>query len=374
MTVFRIDGFETYGDGSLSNADIESRIEDCNETDFFEASGGFSGSKGIVTGYDGEGYSMQWPLFNTSQSEFFAYYYPDGTGRHNDYYNPTNSSSIPMACGIRIYIPDTTDDLSYSYLRILSGTNTSQSLFFIRDSDKVGFDPASGAEYISSSCLTKGQWHYVEAEWKMTSAGQGGYIKMWVDGVSVLDETSVDVSGATFYTSYGVQLGVGQYGGASSPSDSSELTKFDDMYVMAMDNGDTAPLGPVRIKALKPSGDDSVQWTPSTGASNSDIVSRDDLAETSQIDGASLDVDVYDLDDLTGADSVHCVQVMAWAESAALNSIIIGLDNGTSDVDNLGFVPSAGPVARVEGHAVDPSGAAWTPSSVNSVKGRLENS
>jgi hypothetical protein len=221
--------------------------------------------------------------------------------------------------------------------------------------------------------LTADTWHYIELEWKFTTSGNGGYMKIYVDGNEVLDTGAENMTTFTFFTSYGFRIGCS---GNTNQTGGSRFA-FDDLYAMEIDGVEhTAPLGACRVLAMRPSGDAVPNdWTPSTGSDNYALVDDTDVDETDYVDAtATGDDDHYDLTPLDGVSTVHGVRFDVACEVVdGTPNLHIGCDNGTADEDDMGIpgMGVSGVVNVQEFHQKDPDAADWTESSVESVEATI---
>ncbi len=69
-------------------------------------------------------------------------------------------------------------------------------------------------------------------------------------------------------------------------------------------------------------------------------------------------------------DTAHAVQVTVICEAVSSDEVLeLGFDDGTADLDDRGDIEVAEGLYSVQTcHNVDPSNAAWTQSSINSVE------
>ena len=206
MTVFRIDGFETYGGGTTSNADIESHIGATLQTTHNIVSGGLSGNKSLVSAETG--LALQYPTLGSAQGDFITYEFPDGSYRHKNLKVSTNSSIDEIVCGFRIYIPNITDNQDVTLFQNLTGVTTVATTVSILGGTGMRVRDASSTNHDVTGVLTKGQWHYIEVEYKMTDAAGGGFMKVYVDGTQQIDTGNVSIASFSFFAQYGCRLGV----------------------------------------------------------------------------------------------------------------------------------------------------------------------
>ena len=371
MTLITFDGFETYGDGTEAGSEIEDRIDNTFEMRTVPTNPSFrpdTEDMTIVDDFETAGKALRFPTPRTGRTLYVEYEYPSA------YQVSSNASAPDMACGFRYYNPvrnPVASPTNTDIFHLLQGSGSTLTQIQL-DSDytSLTMNPDSGSSVTATDVLTEGAWHYIEAEWKFCSAANGGYFKLYVDGVAVIDEASVNVATATFWTSYGLSIGIAG-GNETTPLDPDHRVMLDDVYVMELDGVDhTEVLGDVRAKLLSPTSDATPNdWGPSTGGNNYALVDERDWDETDYVEGdVTADDDHYGLDTLAGA-SVHGLRVDAVVKATdGTPTLHIGFDNGTADESNRGIIGTATTVMEVGIFPLDPSGSAWTVSSVNSVE------
>jgi hypothetical protein len=377
MTVYIMDGFETYGDKTTAGSDVQANINATTAggdglITFTQGSGGHGGDLAIVDDHLAEGFAVEFPPFDTARSEWITYSWPSGSGRFPDKIVSTNSSAPILGCGFRFYNADWTvasgspTNIIWQVMNSVSAAGA--KLTVMDDKTTLRFTDSDSISYDASSALTAGQWHYIELEWKQTTK-PNGYVKVSVDGTVVIDESDIDMSGFTFFTTYGFRIGLQA---AGSNQTNTDQYKFDDVYGMEIDGVDhTGLLGDCRVKLLKPNSDATPNdWTRSTGADNFGRVDVQDWDTTEYVDATSTgDDDHYGLETLGSVDTVHAVRVDAVVEAVdGTPTLHIGLDDGTADEADMGTIGTGSAVQKQAVFNEDPSGAAWTQSAVNSVE------
>lgn len=377
MTVYIMDGFETYGDKTTAGADVEANIDatdgngDVTVDWFASVSGvGHGGNVSLVDDYLTEGLALEFPPFDSARQEYITYFWPDGTGRFPDKIVSTNSSSPVWGCGFRFFNADWTvssgSPVNVFWYLMNGSTSAGANLRVQSDKTTLRFTDADSITYDAASALTAGAWHYIEIEWHQHTTG---YAKVFVDGTLVIDTGTCDMSGFTFLTTHGFRIGVVN-SGANQTGGSNY--RFDDLYGMEIDGVEhTSLLGDSRVKLLKPNSDATPNdWTPSTGTDNFGRVDKQDWDTTEYVEAdATGEDDHYGLETLGAVDTVHAIQVDAVVQAVdGTPTLHIGTDNGTADEADMGTIGTASPVQMRALFNEDPSNAAWTQSSVNSVE------
>lgn len=368
MTVYLCDGFEAYGNTSSAGADVETIFNATNRQAYTNVSGGHGGDVALIDDFETLGYAIQLPQLDAGRGEWLTYEFPDGTGRNPDYKLSANASSPIMCTGFRFYNATTTPALAVTIFQLLSSsTGSTCSVSRLSDETSLRFTDASSVTHDATDCLTPDTWHYVEFEWKYTTGANGGYLKIYVDGTEVLDSGAVSTVSATFFSSWGWRVGCA----VSSNQTSGNQFAFDDVYGIEIDGvTHTAPLGSCRVFAMRPASDSSVTFSPSTGGDNFALIDEDSQDQSDYVEsGVSGDIDKYGLTPVTNVTSVHGVRVdCSCVAIGSATTFAIGLDDGTLDEDNMGSIATVTPGNIQEFHALDPSGSAWTESSVEAVK------
>lgn len=372
MTVFLCDGFESYGDTGSAGADVQALFNATNRQLFQEVSGGHGGDMSLIDDFESVGYAIQFPDLDAGRSEWLHYEFPDGTGRHSDYKVPTNASAPIMCCGFRFFNAAVSPAQTFiMWYNTVTSTSTASAMRRLSDGTSLRFTDASANTFDATDCLTPDTWHYIEIEWKLTTGGNGGYAKVYVDGNEVINTGNTSIASFTFFNSFGWRIGCS----ASANQTGGTNVAFDDVYCMEIDGVEhTAPLGACRVLAMRPSADAVPNdWTPSTGSDNYALVDDTDVDETDYVDATtSGDDDHYDLTPLEGVSVVHGVRFDVACEAVdGTPNIHIGCDNGTADEDDLGTVATGSTQNFQEFHDKDPDSADWTESSVESVEATM---
>jgi hypothetical protein len=273
-----------------------------------------------------------------------------------------------MCAGFRFFNADTTPGLTSEIFGILSGVSTAPSSLD-RDSDNTSLIfYYSGGDVRADDCLTPDTWHYIEVEWKLTTSGNGGYAKVYVDGNEVIDTGAVNIANFSFISSYGFRIGVQ----ASTNQTAGNNFAFDDVYCMEIDGVEhTAPLGACRVYAMRPTADATPNdWTPSTGSDNFALVDDTDVDQTDYVDATTTgDDDHYTLGSLQNTDTVHAMRIDVACEAVdGTPTLHIGFDDGTADEEDLGTVATGSVQNFHQTFEEDPSNAAWTKSSAEAIE------
>lgn len=373
MTVLIVDGFESYGDDTTVGSAVETNISATNEIDFVTISGGHAGGNvSLIDDFEAVGFALEFPDTQAARSEYVRYSWPDGTGRFADYQVSTNASSPVFCVGFRLFNPTIVPSSTITGT-IFSGLNSATGTAYTVRVDSNGTDLTlvdnDGISYTAASVLSLDTWHYIEVEWKQTTIANGGYCKIFVDGNEVINETSIDLAGFTFFSTYGFRIGIGTSGVNQTGGTNWAI---DDVYGMVIDGVEhTAPLGACRVYAMRPASDDSVTWTPSTGGSNFALIDETDLDQSDYVEsGVGGDIDKYGLTPLDNTSAVHALRVdVSCTAIGSGTAFAIGLDDGTLDEESKGTVATGSTQNFQQVFEADPSGDPWTESTAEAVKG-----
>lgn len=378
MSVFVMDGFETYGDKTTAGATVESNISATDGADvdvtFVQISGGHAGGNvSIIDDFATEGFALEFPDFQAARSEFVRYEWPDGTGRFADKQVSTNASAPVFCVGFRLFNADWTVGAGTVVSTIFNALNSSSGTAFSvsiqNDKTTLRLTDNDGTNHDAASALVAGQWHYIEVEWKQTTDANGGYGKVYVDGSEVIDTGTVDMSGFTFFSTFGFRVGIGSSGGNQTGGSNYAI---DDVYGMEIDGVEhTAPLGVSRVRVLHPTSDATPNdWTRSTGADNYALIDEQDWDTSDYVDGATTgDDDHYGLTTLSSGATVHGVQIdCVCIATDGTPTLHLGFDDGTADEQSQGVIGTGSTVMKRQFFEEDPSNAAWTDTSINAVE------
>ena len=368
MTLYLIDGFETYGNKSTTDADLQSNLDNTIRVTHTLGGGGhIARDLAIIDDFETQGFAFEFPTLSAGRSEYIVYENPDSHPRLGDFVVPTNGLALTFCTGFRFFNASQTPAQDTEIFTLMtSAVGLAASVDVSSNEADLIYYPMSGSSTTISSVLTADTWHYLEFEYKFTTSGNGGYMKVFVDGVEQANITSSNVASATFYNTYGFRIGCN----AGSNQTAGTKYAFDDVYSMSIDGVDhTAPLGPVRVIKLAPSSDATPNnWSPDIGTTNYTQVDNQNWDNTSYVEAATTaDDDHYGLETLGTVDTVHCLQIDVVAQAIdGTPNLHVGFDNGTADEEDLGAIGSQSQDRAL--FDADPSGSAWTVSSVNSVE------
>lgn len=377
MTIINIDGFETYGDGTTSFASIKANIEATDNLRSTTTTGLLPVGYSIVTGFNSVGLALKIDDTGSSSSRGEHVSFAYGSG-FND---TTGALTKEYVFGFRYYNGEL-DSASVVPARIIwnntigtysaSPSHTRASSLQVRpDGTTLRYTPMTGSAVDAALALTVNTWHFIEIHYKPTNTANSCFMKVYVDGALVIDNSVGNVVSATFYRSLGCQLGCTSSGGSNDGPDSVGAT-FDDVYILHVDGvTHTDVLGDVRVVPLAPTGDSTPNaWTPSTGTDNSALLDETDWDTADYVDATtSGNDDHYTLENVD-ANTVMSVRVDSVCQATSgTPRLFIGLDDGTASESDEGVIGTGSVVQKTALFNLDPSGASWTPANLNSVEG-----
>lgn len=327
------------------------------------------------TGGSPTGSNGRWSSTGSTSSSIVAGRYG---GRQMEYYNTVTaktdyldlvSASQTVRGGFSLYVENL-----YNFGVLTSG----QPLFDVRDaSNTVHCDftlDASGmfrcrraaSTSIASSDKTiqkvmGARYHHIEFEIYIHDTA--GTVKMWIDGVQVMNGSSLD-------TANSATLSVGRFAWrATTALDTYHY--IDDVWIT-----DGTSYGDCRFEQLLPTGDDTVALTPSTGSTNYGVVDEAVVNTSDYVSGTTAgDKDTYTLADLPSTlDEVMTAMVVAYANNITPAGTSRAFLVSGATTDNTPAITNTTTFSRIqEIHDVDPdTAAAWTVSGINACKVGVE--
>jgi len=373
MTYITCDGFETYGDATTSFATLKTNVEATDDRRWVTAIGLPNGAN-IVAGYDSIGLALEVDDGGSSSARGENVVTAFGSG-----YNESTAGSKEYAVGFRYYNAELLSSGTVPHRRIwwntvgtysASPSHSTASLLEVgNDNTTLRYTATSGGLQTFAGTFTVNTWHYIECHYIPAPAGSGGFMKIYVDGSLIVNDSVNNVVSATFFKNLGMRIGSNVSGGNNNLA--VETPKFDDVYAIEIDGvTHTDVLGDCRVIPLAPTSDATPNdWTPSTGANNYALIDETDWDTTDYVDAATAgDDEHYGLDTLSGTTTVHGVRLDAVCIAVSgTPTLHIGFDDGTADEDSMGVIGTGSTVQKVADFPLDPSGASWNESSINAV-------
>jgi hypothetical protein len=211
-------------------------------------------------------------------------------------------------------------------------------------------------------------------EMRTVIADTGGLIDVRVDGTSVASVSNVDTRNG----GSGVANRIEIWGMIQSSNIG--RTIYDNLTVNNTTGAaPTSWPGARRIETIFPNGDDSVQWTPSQGSLNYDLIkdATPDLLTWVQSNTVGQ-VDRYDLQDLSGTPTtIDAVQLVTRAGRSDTGARTMRgfIRSGTTKANGATFTPVATPsgqYVRDTWHTDPDTSAAWDAAGVDALKAGVE--
>lgn len=364
MSWIAIEGFEVYGDTSTADADVETAI---NKRPLLEYETGASdpGPPSLIDDFEATGYALRMPATLSGEESRVEFEFPAS-------FQQTTNGSVPVyLIAARIFVPDDAAEASKVLWRFKSA-DAGGNLIILSvagNGTDLTWDDSSTTATISGA-VTPGEWNYIEAEFKPTSSGNGGYAKVWVDDSSVYDSGARNIA-ATFFSTWGIEFVAQQL--LSGTGD--EWIGFDDIALYTIDGAThTERLGPMRIARLAPTSDGGPNdWSPSTGTDNFAVIDEVELDTADYVEATTDgDDDHYGLESMPSATAVHCVQLdVECIATSGTPTLHFGFDDGSADEDSEGPIGTGSNTVARGQFGQDPSGSDWTESSVNTVEATI---
>ena len=213
-------------------------------------------------------------------------------------YIPTTN---PFLVGFNVYV---TDSGGTSFMEIGNYTD------FLYDGTlgRIGFSWYKGSLYTPAGSVPMNEWHYVECL-VYSNTVNGGYVKLWVDGVLEAEQSSLDFQSNDIGS---VEL-IG--GGGSATIDDFYV---DDLYVLNNCSISTTPFGPGEVITSLPNGNgNSSQLLGSDGnsADNYQLVDENPPVTTDYVgSGTDGEKDTYAFENVSSGVEIRGVLLSHYAQ------------------------------------------------------------
>lgn len=312
-----------------------------------------------------------------------------GTGAMKFFANRHNRKVLPVAgdvqmgmCGI--YLMELPSDSTCMPICYLDGNSFPQCAVKITPTGAlqgyIGYNsvlgPSSTGATIgsaSSPVLVAASWQHME--WEIKIHDSAGYIKVWVDGLLVLNETGHDTKGTS--SANAEQFFHGRDSSAVGDPDMTidDLCLYDDAGAIY----NVAPIGIRKVYTCFVNGDTAqTDWIRNGGASDFGRLNENPSDEaTSYVYGAPGDISDYDCEDLpVGVTTVDGVMPQVKARKSDSGTAFLQTGVVSAGVDELGDTVAPGTSFTYYQPNVferDPNGdIAWTRTSFNASYLRLD--
>ena len=334
MSFYFIDGFDCYPNINDTSDGLQAFWSVYNQYgDMSIGTGRFGGQCITVNGY-----------INGNNGQFFK-----GI-------TSTNTYALGFASRMNQFIPGTTDyGFQFAIIggsSIGIGMNANQQYYVYKDSTTL---------CTSSLFISVGSWHYIELEVNLNSST--GFVNLYVDGL--LQASFTGDTGNTPCTS----LGWGLY----NAQDYLHTTNhsFDDVYVKNVATRE----GERKVQTLVPASDYAVQWTPSSGSTNYNLVNSLPVPPTTANNVSTITVgyqDLYNVTALANSPSIVStvqIRVVGSKDAASPKQIATVIQSGSTTTVGTTYAITNSPLYYTDIYDNDPNiSGAWTKDTVNALK------
>lgn len=294
-----------------------------------------------------------------------------GSANNNFWISQVLGSDSTFICGFRFRfdaLPTATQKLLFIY----DASGTEKATLQISTGGVLSFVSTIGGTGITGTgaTLSINTWYWIEFKVKFAT-GTGGDYTLKVDGSSAQTQSGINTVGFgnSVWSSFGVDSPV--------LSTSAKYYWFDDFYVADSTGSDNnTMLGDVRVIGLFPDADAGTnQFMPSSGTDHYAVVNEANPSNSTYLDGASGDVELFTHADLTEGGGIfgvsHRVQIEKTEPVApdAKLKCVSGATTSNGTTEKL----SASPYVMERIHELNPDGSsAWTRTTLNAAKFGVE--
>lgn len=364
MTFRWIEGFETIG----TPATPDTTVMDALTLRFNPTSSNLSDEATLIDDFENSGATaLRMPSDDTFGSYGLRLELPDSLKNGG-------ASAPDLVVGFRVKPHDlTTEGTTPDVIRIhYSEVNAlDESMSFSADGTDIIWDDATGVETISD-VVDPTSWYYIELEFKYANAGDGGYLKIYVNGTQVFSDASRSIS--SFSRSiWGIQFRCDE----TADGTGDKWLGFDDIVIYDLDGSDhTEAIGPVRIRRHGPNADGgTTDWTPSTGTDNYALVDEVTVDDTDYVETSTDNtVDRYELENSeAGIGNIVGVGVEAecFNTVGGTPTVFTGLKNSTTDEEGTVVDDTVDNTYVRSCHTNHPDGGDWTNSTFDAIESHL---
>jgi len=242
-------------------------------------------------------------------------------------------------------------------IRLMTGVSYQGELVLTSTGHLNYYRGASSLLGTTSETLPMGTWTYVEL--KVYVDNSIGTLDIHFNGQSVLSLNSIDTLASAASTITEVQFHPIKY------------FSIDDIYIYDDIGGVGSMQGPIAIEQLLPTGDDTHNWTPSTGANGYEVVDNPEIEDTTYISDSTVNtVELWSYEDLSEIDGAILAaqqHTRAGSDDVGLRTIDIICESGaTTDSTSVGLTTDGGFDVIEVIYEDDPNtSSAWTISNLN---------
>lgn len=336
-TFLLIEGFDVYPNVS-GTAGLESR-------GWTLPSGGSSGSVFVAGLFGGQAMTM-----GSGGGNVAGFGYP---------IYASGSGATDITFGFRFKIVQLASE--YPVISLLNGGVNGTMICGIGFNQAQQFYGWRGSNYTGTvlgqtASISTGSWHYVECALHVNNAT--GTMQVWLDGISAFSFTG-NTGNAT----------IDNFMLAGGINTSSILFTVDDLYVIT---GSTR-LGERKVETKYPTANDSVQWTPLTGANWQEVSETLCDGDSSYNDTVTVNnQDTFAMQALSETpgtiDAVQVRNAVRKTDSTAHTYASI-LKSGATTSTGATYTPGTSYGYDIDIYSTDPNtSSAWTAAGVNAVK------
>lgn len=284
------------------------------------------------------------------------------------------AANATVGAAFRIYIAGMpTADTKGWYIMFKDVNNSVQVMANVQTTGGIKFYRGGTFSNVLGSTsvpvLVANAWNHVEI--KVTVSDSVGEIKLYVNGVPKLTLTGIDTKETAETTIAQIEHTIGQ-----SDFTGGGYTYLKDLvYWDSTGTQNNDVLGDVSVITLKPTGDDTLTWTPSTGSTGYALIDELPASDTDYIWTATTGASVFTLEDLPP----EYVAVRALVPVIRMNkndggvaNVQTGLVSGAAEDTGADHPATTAPTFWYDVSELNPATAsAWTPTAVNAAKLRL---
>ena len=241
-------------------------------------------------------------------------------------------------------------------IRLMSGTNYAGQLVLTSDGHLNYYRGASSLLGTTSETLPMGTWTYVEL--KVYIDNSLGTVDIHFNGQSVLALSNVD----TLFSTTGI---------SEVQFHPIKYFSLDDIYIYDDIGGAPSMQGPIVIEQLLPTGDDTHNWTPSTGSTGYEVVDNPEIEDTTYISDSTVNtVELWSYENLSEIDGTILAaqqHTRAGTDDVGLRTVeILCESGGTTDSVSVGLTTDGSFDVSEVIYENDPNtSSAWTISNLN---------
>lgn len=307
----------------------------------------------------------------------FGYGYSQGirTMRLQD--NLSNSTKVYT--GFAYKMPDVNWASGRIFMEIWSGDNRQFTMYTDAADGTFQLRPSNGTSgMITTDQLRLGAWYYIEVYVDCQTSGE---YEVRINGKSY-SNTGVNCNSGYGYNEGWTSVAINNLGTVTANED----CKVDDWYVCSGDGTvNNNFLGDIKVVTLKPNGDDTTDWTTSSGTAHYALVNdtplSGDVEDTNYVyEGKTAgNEDMFDYENLPSelaSSSIIGVQANSFVKTTNEQLITFKqkVKSNSSEADGEDNPAMFNDYVNVIDHfETDPdTGSAWTPAGINTMKAGIE--